>query len=111
MSEESFPANSSASPLRRTLDGKPQVERRRFERIDLFAAAFALDAQGNDLGRVAEVSGGGMRLDPVSPWARKRLAEGQQLVVTVLEPASGSKTEMHVGVRYIDEQRIGLRFL
>jgi hypothetical protein len=86
-------------------------ERREFERLELPATAFAVDAQGNEIGRVVEISGGGLRLDPASPWARVSLAKGQQLVITVVEPTTGNKTNMSVEVRYVRLHSIGLRFL
>ena len=39
------------------------------------------------------------------------LVKGQQFLVTIVEPASGNKTEMHVEVCYIHSRSIGLRFL
>ncbi len=89
----------------------PPLDRREFERIGLPATAFALDANGNELGRVVETSGGGLRLNPASPFARISLAKGAQLVVTVVESASGKKTRMKVEVRYVRLKSIGLRFL
>lgn len=90
---------------------KPLVERRKFERVGVPATAFARDALGNDMGRVAETSGGGLALDPASPWARLALVKGQQLMLTVVEPATGNKTDVYVEVRRINTQSIGLRFL
>ena len=79
--------------------------------MELPATAFAADALGNDLGRVVEIGGGGLLLNPASPWARVSLAKGQQLVVTVVEPSTGNQTDVAVEVRYIRAHRIGLRFL
>jgi hypothetical protein len=101
-----------ASVLSRpTIDELLLPERREFERVGLPATAFAIDARGNEIGRVVEISGGGLRLNPASPWARVSLAKGQQLVVTVVEPATGNNTDMSVEVRYIRSHSIGLRFL
>jgi PilZ domain len=93
------------------IDNRPLPERREFERVILPATAFALDEQGHDLGRVSDISGGGLLLDPGSPWARVALVKSQQFVVTIVEPASGNKTEMNVEVCYIHLHSIGLRFL
>lgn len=98
-------------PLHHQIDEEPLLERREYERVNLFSAAFATNAQGHELGRVTDVSGGGMLLEPASPWARKNLVQGQQLVVTVTELSSGNQTDMYVGVRYVDSIKIGLRFL
>lgn len=89
----------------------PLPERREFERVGLPATAFAVDAEGNDMGRVVEISGGGLQLNPASPWARVSLAKGQRLVITVVEPTTGNKTDMSVEIRYIRSHTVGLRFL
>jgi hypothetical protein len=86
-------------------------ERREFERVGLPATAFAVDVQGNEMGRVVEISGGGLQLNPASPWARVSLAKGQRLVITVVEPTTGNKTDMSVEVRYIRSHTVGLLFL
>ena len=64
------------------------LDRREFERVGLPATALPLDKTGNELGRVVEISGGGLLLDPASPWARLALIKGQHLVVTVVEPGT-----------------------
>jgi hypothetical protein len=96
---------------RRAADDTPLPERRAYARISLPAIAFAVDINGDEMGRVVDISAGGLLLDPASPWARVALTKGQQLVVTVVEPATGNKTEMNVEVRHINSQSIGLRFL
>jgi hypothetical protein len=102
---------SNILPFCQVIDKRPQPERREFERVGLSATAFALDSQGHELGRVADISGGGLLLNPASPWARVALVKGQRFVITVVEPASGNKTEMNVEMRHIHLQSIGLRFL
>jgi hypothetical protein len=101
----------AAAPSTRPRKEKTPLDRREFERVGLPATAFATDKSGNELGRVVEISGGGLQIDPASPWARLALHQGQQLVVTVAEPASGNKTDMFVEVRYVRASSIGLRFL
>jgi hypothetical protein len=101
---------ASVSPPR-AIEERPLPERREFERVGLPATAFALDAHANEIGRVVDISGGGLLIDPSSPWARIALVKGQQLVVTVVEPANGNRTEMRVEVRHITSHTIGLRFL
>ncbi len=101
----------TSAPSPKPRNEKPLMDRREFERVGLPAAAFVVDENGNDLGRVVETGGGGLQIDPSSPWARMALLKGQRLVVTVVEPATGNKTEMSVEVRYIRSHSIGLRFL
>ena len=45
----------------RTMNETPLPERREFERVGLPATAFAVDAEGNDMGRVVEIGGGGLQ--------------------------------------------------
>lgn len=90
---------------------KPLLERRKYERQGIPATAFALDALGNEMGRVAETGGGGLRLDPASPWARLALVKGQQLMLTIVEPGTGNATDVYVEVSHINVHSIGLRFL
>jgi hypothetical protein len=101
----------AAVTSRPAAEEKPPQERRKFERVGVPATAFAVDVHGNEMGRVVETSGGGLLLDPASPWARLALVKGQQLMVTVVEPASGNKTDVYVEVRRINTHSIGLRFL
>jgi hypothetical protein len=91
-------------------EGQP-LDRREFERVGLPATAFALDAEGKELGRIVEIGGGGLLLNPASPLARLSLVAGQQLVISVVEPTTGNKTDMSVEVRYVRSNAIGLRFL
>jgi hypothetical protein len=79
--------------------------------MEVPATAFARDAMGNELGRVSETSGGGLLLEPASPWARLALVKGQQLMLTIVEPATGNETDVYVEVRRINSGSIGLRFL
>jgi hypothetical protein len=89
----------------------PAADRREFERVGLPATAFALDAEGNDLGRVAEIGGGGLMLQPASPYARLSLAAGNRLLVTIVEPGTGNSIVVSVEVRYVRSNTVGLRFL
>jgi hypothetical protein len=86
-------------------------DRREFERVGLPATAFALDTSGHELGRVVEIGGGGLMLNPASPLARLVLSAGQQLVITVVEPGTENSTELTVEVRYVRSNTIGLRFI
>ncbi len=89
----------------------PWADRREFGRIELPATAFAVNMLGKELGRVVDVSGGGLLLNPATPWARISLQKGQQLVVAIVEPATGNQTDVAVEVCYIRSRCIGLSFL
>ncbi len=70
--------------------------------LDLPATAFAVDAHGKDMGRVVEIGGGGLLLEYRLRHGRGFLwLKGQRLVVTVVEPTTGNKTDMAVEVRYV----------
>jgi hypothetical protein len=97
-------------PQNPVVDEAPR-DRREFGRIELPATAFALSALGKELGRVVEISGGGLQLNPATPWARVSLTKGQQLVISIVEPATVNQTDVAVEVRYICSRCIGLRFL
>jgi hypothetical protein len=99
------------APAPKKPDDAPRRNRREFERLELPATAFALNTEGTDLGRVVEVGGGGLMLDPATPWARVSLTKGQQLVLTIVEPGTGNRHDVTVEVCYIRSHTIGLRFL
>jgi len=102
------PKNQSGRPAKD--DGRP-LDRRQFERIELASTAFAVDANGNELGRVVEISGGGFLLKPATPFARISLAMGARLVITIVEPANVKQTSLNVEVRRVLSDSIGLRFV
>ncbi len=97
-------------PQNSVTDEAPR-DRREFGRIELPATAFALSVLGKELGRVVEISGGGLQLNPATAWARVFLTKGQQLVISIVEPATANQTDVAVEVRYIRSHCIGLRFL
>lgn len=98
-------------PQKPVTEETQRMDRREFERIDLPATAFARNMVGQELGRVVDISGGGLQLNPAAPWARVYLTKGQQLVITIVEPTTGNQTDVAVEVRYIRSNCIGLRFL
>jgi hypothetical protein len=80
---------SNIPPSCLVIDKGLPPERRKSERVGLPTTAFALEAQGYELERVADINGGGLLLSPASPWARVALVKGQQFVITVVEPSFG----------------------
>jgi hypothetical protein len=87
------------------------AERRAFPRAELPALAQAWDEDGNELGRVTEIGGGGLLLNPAAPYARVTLRVGQRFKATFVEPSSGNRTIIPVEVRYMRRNTIGLRFI
>ncbi len=86
------------------------IDRRHFERLQLTEQAVAVDAQGRELGRVFQASGGGMRIKMTSEVS-KELAVGQQLQVTVVEPALHTRNVIDVVVRFKNADEVGVEFV
>jgi hypothetical protein len=89
----------------------PEINRRRFERLQLTEAAIAVDETGYQLGRVAAASGGGMQVDALSSEALEHMKSGSKLSVTVVEPTSATTNSFDVEVCYIHGNSVGMKFL
>ena len=85
--------------------------RRKFERLELTDAAFAVDAQGRELGKVTQASGGGMMIKPKSAEIAGSLAKGERVTITVMEPSSQTQHTIDMVVRYSGPDQIGLEFV
>lgn len=85
--------------------------RRRFERLSISEDALALDAAGQQLGRISQVSGGGFLIYPASAVALQQLPVGRRLTVTVVEPGSKSRNSVDVEVLYHKESAVGVSFV
>jgi len=89
-----------------------EINRRRFERLEINEDAVAIDEHGRELGKISQASGGGMLIMTTSKEMAESLKVGQKLRVTVLEPgtASASSLTIDVVVRYHDGKAVGLEF-
>lgn len=86
-------------------------ERRRFPRLDISEEARVYDENGRELGKVAQVSGGGMNIEISSPEIPRWLPSGRQLRITVVEPGSRTTNVLDVVVRKQDGSRLGMEFV
>jgi hypothetical protein len=89
----------------------PEINRRRFERLQLTEAAIAVDETGYQLGRVSAASGGGMQVDAPSPEALERMKSGARLSVTVVEPSSATTNSFDIEVCYVHGNSVGMKFV
>jgi hypothetical protein len=85
--------------------------RRQFERLTISEDAIALDQAGQHLGRVMEVSGGGLRIKPASAIALQQMPVGRRLTITIVEPGSNTSNAMDVEVRYHQNDSVGVSFV
>lgn len=84
-------------------------ERRQFSRFEVPEGALAFDESGRQLGHVSVAGGGGMAiaLDHGVPL----LTLGQQLNLTIVEPALNARHSIDVVVRRQDEDSLGVEFV
>jgi|SRR4051812_24641176 hypothetical protein len=88
-----------------------EFNRRKFERLELTEAAYAVDAVGRELGKVTQASGGGMMIKPKSADIAKSLPQGERVTITVMEPTSQTQHTLDMVVRYSSPEHIGLEFV
>jgi hypothetical protein len=88
------------------------IDRRQFERLKLSEDAFAVDANGKELGKVSQAGGGGMLIiSAQSPEAAQSLRPGERILVTVMEPKSQTANSIDVIVRYRNGAQVGVEFI
>lgn len=83
-------------------------ERRKFLRLDLTEDVRALDATGQDIGRVEKVGAGGMQIRLSN--SRACFQPGERMVVKVVEPGN-IQQQFNVEVRVCDANILGVQFL
>lgn len=94
-----------------TGDRRTAIDRRRFDRIELTEDAYAVDQNGRELGKVRQAGGGGMLIIIGSGEVADSLKKGDELKITVMEPASQTSHTIDVIVRYHDKEQIGCEFV
>ena len=85
-----------------------EQERRKFVRLDLTENVRALDADGQDIGRVEKVGAGGMQIRLVNGHAR--FQPGQHMEIKVVEP-NDVQQQFKVEVRVCHGDILGVQFL
>lgn len=87
------------------------LNRRRHVRLALHENAIAFDERDRELGRVAQVSGGGATIEATSEATISHLNSGDSLRVTVVEPGSQTRNTIDMVVRSRSGTRLGLEFV
>ena len=85
-----------------------EQERRKFVRLDLTENVRALDATGQDLGRVERVGAGGMQIRLSNGHAR--FQPGHRMEIKVVEPGDVQQ-QFSVEVRVCSGDILGVQFL
>jgi len=84
-------------------------ERRQFPRLHLTENTYAVDANGRELGKVSEASGGGMLIRVADE--KHGLNVGDRVQLSVLEPKSQTSNTIDVLVRYVKGNEVGVEFV
>ena len=86
------------------------INRRQWQRLEITEPTMALDAQGRELGKIVQASGGGIALVP-GPGIAGDLNVGQIYRLTIVELVSKTQNTIDVAIRHNDGERIGLEFV
>ncbi len=89
-------------------DKNSEQERRKFVRLDLTEDVRALDAGGQDIGRVERVGAGGMQIRLSN--GRAHFEKGQRMELKIVEPGNVQQ-QFNVEVRVCDGDILGVQFL
>ena len=91
-------------------ESKSEQDRRKFVRLDLTENVRALDADGQDIGRVEKVGAGGMQIR-ISEFCPKQSFElGSHMQLQVVEPGNVQQ-QFNVEVRVCEGDLLGVQFL
>lgn len=86
------------------------LNRRQWQRLEITEPTVALDAQGRELGKIIQASGGGIALVANSDVIDE-LFVGQTYRLTIVETVSKTQNTIDVVIRHNDGERIGLEFV
>lgn len=87
------------------------LNRRQWERLQLTEDAFAVDSQGQRLGKISHAGGGGMLIRGVDEGGRNRLPTGGKVRITIVEPNASTSHVIDVIVRYHSGDAVGAEFV
>ena len=85
-------------------------KRRRFPRIDIVEEMRAYDQNGNLLGTISQIGGGGINLEAASAEIEQSLHAGARLRIKIVESDSQNVHTVDVIVRNREGRNIGLQF-
>ncbi|HEX8926970.1 MAG TPA: PilZ domain-containing protein [Terriglobales bacterium] len=91
-------------------DTMEEVERRRYERVELKEDAHIEDERGRRLGIVTDVSGGGLRVFFESDEQMNAFVAGAVMTLIVVEQ-NGTRNVVHVRVAYVNITDAGFQFV
>jgi hypothetical protein len=87
------------------------INRRQFERLRISGDAYAVDANGRELGKVSHAGGGGMLITTKSPEEAQSMRPGERIAVTIMEPKTQTANSIDVIVRYLHGAQVGVEFI
>lgn len=85
-------------------------KRRRFPRLDIAEEMHAYDQNGNLLGLISQIGGGGINLEAASESLAESLQLGSRLRIKIVESDSQNVHTVDVIVRNREGRNIGLQF-
>jgi hypothetical protein len=91
-------------------ENNSEQDRRKFVRLDLTENVRALDADGQDIGRVEKVGAGGMQIRISEFCPKREYPLGSQMHIQVVEPGNVQQ-KFNVEVRVCDGDLLGVQFL
>ncbi len=95
---------------RRAVTKHNPAAQRRFARLQVPGKVIALDDDGNQLGQISEVSGGGAQLILSSAVNANQFVTGTRVHLSIVENGNIAE-QLWVEVRYVDGDKVGLKFL
>lgn len=103
-------AGGALGYYRRAVTNHNPAAQRRFTRLQVPGKVVALDDDGNELGQISEVSGGGAQLTLSSAVSASQFATGTRVHLSIVENGNIAE-QLWVEVRYVDGDKVGLKFL
>jgi hypothetical protein len=89
---------------------QPSFENRRQLRISAAEGSYALDVMGNELGRVVNLSGGGLLVHCTSAAIAEHLIDEGELRILIVDPRSQASSPADVVVRYREGLNVGFEY-
>ncbi len=86
------------------------MEHRQFPRLKITEHTVAVNDRGLQLGKVKEVSAGGMMIAAASKEALMLMPVGRKLRINVIEPGTKTTTPLNVEVLYVNQDNVGVKF-